>query len=67
MGFWDGVGSFAKGVANNMVEKMDRINEIRARYESWDDDALKRKYNSSSGDEKVAVGLILKSRGYGSQ
>lgn len=67
MGFWDGVGSIAKGIANNMAEKMERINEIRARYESWEDQDLMRKFKSTSGDEKVAIGMILKSRGYGSQ
>ena len=67
MGFWDGVGNLAKGIANSMSEKMARVNEIKARYESWEDEDLIRKFKSTSGEEKMAIGMILKSRGYGKQ
>jgi hypothetical protein len=47
---------------NNRVEKMDRINAARANYESLDDQSLINKFNASTGEDKMAIGLILKAR-----
>lgn len=48
--------------------KMERIERYKERYDGLDDQALMRKYKSaSSSEERMACGLLLKERGYGSQ
>lgn len=75
MGFSD----FLKGVARVGVaavqttyegaqKKMERIEQYKERYDGLDDQALMRKYKSaSSSEERMACGMLLKERGYGSQ
>ncbi|MDP3010230.1 MAG: hypothetical protein Q8N30_14325 [Methylococcales bacterium] len=63
MGLLDVLGGF---VQNKVNERDDRINKIRARYESGDNEYLIRKFKSTTGEEKMAIGLILKDRGYSS-
>lgn len=41
----------------NQYERLDRL----------DDDALKRKFKSSSGAKKMAAASLLKERGYGNK
>jgi hypothetical protein len=65
MGLLNVLGKVVTGIGNSMVEKVRRINEIRTKYESYDDQKLINEYKSSYGDKKTAIGLILKDRGYG--
>jgi len=65
-----GLGSFllnlAEGFVNTVVEKAERIDGIKSKYEKYDDTSLKRELKSSGSDEKkMAIVSILKDRGYG--
>lgn len=61
MGFWDIVNAAGEKVQ----EKQARIMRYKDRFESLDDETLKRKARNSSGDAQLAALLILKERGYG--
>lgn len=65
MSLWDiakGAGAFVLDQAQKRTESVNRYKE---RYDYLDDQALMRKYKSSSGDAKYACALLLKERGYG--
>lgn len=74
-----GFRDFAKGVAwvgmvavqttyEDAQRKMERIERYKERYDRLDDETLMRKYKSaSSGEARMACGMLLKERGYGSQ
>lgn len=69
MGFWDKLGEIAgeslKSSVDEMKKKRARIERYKERYDSYDDHSLIEKYKSSSGEEKIACGMLLKERGYG--
>lgn len=48
-----------------LQEKYDHINEIKNHLEGYEDEKLYRIFRTSSGDMKIAAGLLLKERGYG--
>lgn len=64
-----GLMDFAKKVGSALLEeaqkKQERIARLKERYERFDDNSLKAKFTSSSGEEKLAIGLVLRDRGYG--
>ena len=67
MSLWDGireVGGFVKEAAQ---QRQERIMRYKVSYSNLDDKELFRRYkNSSNGEIKIACGLLLKERGYGS-
>lgn len=65
MSFWDVAKGVGTGVLNQVQKKADSINRYKERFDMLDDQALMRKYKSSSGDAKYACALLLKERGYG--
>lgn len=73
MGFLDGLGSAlgkAAGAAyKGMQEKNEIIFRYKAMYERYDTEKLMRMHQETSrnSDEKLAIRLVLKDRGYGNQ
>lgn len=71
MGFWSGLGNVLKnvgdGIAADAIAKRERINEWQVRYENTDDDVLLRRVKTASGEEKIAIAVLLRQRGYGGQ
>lgn len=65
MGFFDSVMDMAQTGIKNLGEKVDRIQDFKYKYSRCSDEELIRNYKSFSGEEKMAVGLLLKERGYG--
>lgn len=67
MGFSDlmrkGLELAGKG-AGKVQEKYAHINEIKNQLEEYGDNQLYRIYQSSSGDQKIAAGMLLKERGH---
>ena len=65
MGFLD----FCKSAVEFAAEKNQKMQQDYDKYydrmDRLDDEALKRKYKSSSGIQKVAAASLLKERGYG--
>lgn len=48
-----------------LLEKQERIEKYKVRYDHLDDATLFRKLKTTTGDAKLACMLILKERGYG--
>jgi hypothetical protein len=69
MGFLDNLGNMAGKAAKSVIDdtnkRVENIQKYKAMYEDYDDSKLISKYKSSSGDEKMACGQLLKERGYG--
>ncbi len=65
MGFGIFLLDVGKGALNSMKEKQENINRLKAEYRRRSDDELKKQFQSSSGDTKIAISMLLKERGYG--
>lgn len=65
MGLFDVLKSGANAVMDSVAKKQEAINRYKARLESEDDDSLKRIFKNSSGEKKLAAGILLRERGYG--
>lgn len=63
MGFWDGVKKAGKLGYQALQEKQENIEHYKARYDRLDDQALYRKWKSSTGDARLACLFLLKERG----
>lgn len=67
MGFFDVMKDIGKGILDNVKEKQERILRYKDLFVDYDDERLYRKYKSSTGEVKIACGMLLKERGYGNQ
>jgi len=67
MGFFDiskKVGDAVRDEVNRKAETMERHKQ---RFDRLDDESLIKKYQSTSGEEKLACAMLLKERGYGKE
>ena len=64
MGFFDSLGKIAAERLEKAVEQQAKINEIKGRYSHYSDSKLIEKFKAESGDHKLAIGMLLKDRGY---
>lgn len=55
---------YAESEAGNREKDHNRIIRLSEMMENKSDEELKRIYQTSSGDRKMAAGYILKQRGY---
>ena len=62
MGFWDLVKSGAKFVGEKYNDFSDELQKYKAEYSRYDDESLRRLFNSTSGIRKIAIASILKER-----
>jgi hypothetical protein len=65
MGFGSFLLDLGKGAVNSMQAKQENINRLKSEYRRYSDDELKKKFQSSSGDMKIAAMSLLQERGYG--
>lgn len=63
MGFLDVAKKAGQLGYQALQEKRERIEQYKARYDRLDDQALYKKWKSSSGDAKLACLFLLKERG----
>lgn len=67
MGWKDALKKAGTFVLNSIREKNEAMREelqrYREIYDRYDDDSLLRKYRSTSGMRKIAIGSLLKERG----
>lgn len=68
MGFWDTVGSVAKGVTQAVNEKNEKLQSLKSQYEHKSSSELRNIINDdgvfgSSSDEKMAARWVLRQRG----
>lgn len=64
MSLMDMLNKGLKVADNALKEKSQEIQEYKRRYERYDDQHLKKIYHESSGNKKLAIGMLLKERGY---
>ena len=64
MGLLSGLGKIAGMAVDGGKNKVERINNYKDKFDQYDDDRLIRMFKSRSGDEKLAVAMLLKERGY---
>ncbi len=57
MGFLDAASGYLK-------EKNERLEHYKLRYGGKSDEELKKLFSQSTGDKKIAIGMLLKERGY---
>ena len=64
MGFWDNVKSAGKAVGQAAADKVARDKEKYEEFDSYDDDELESKLNSSfySASDKVIIRKVLRDR-----
>ena len=65
MGFWDKVGSVAKGAMNSIEAHNAEVHELTGRFRDEDESWLRRKLTNGSTAEKMAAAKVLKERGLG--
>ena len=66
MGFFDTLGELAGNAANTARETKAAIEEEKERLQYKSDEELKQLLRGSNFKRKMAAGLLLKERGYGS-
>lgn len=65
MGFWDVVKAVGQAGVDSAADKVQRREEHYQRHLYDSDEQLKKLYrNTSDTDKKIAIGRILKERGY---
>jgi len=70
MGFFDTLGSVAKGTVEGMVEKANEMKDIKQKFDKYSDDKLAEiceddsYFGGSSHTEKNIARKILQDRGY---
>ena len=64
MGFWDNVKSAGKAVGQAAADKVARDREKYEEFDSYDDDELESKLNSSfySANDKMIIRKVLRDR-----
>lgn len=60
MGLWDLIKEGAEFVGEKYKDFSGDINKYKAQYSNYDDENLKRLFNSTSGARKITIGSILK-------
>lgn len=65
MGFADFLKDVGSSVHTNIQKRNEKIQQYKERYERYDDDFLKKAFKNSSGEKMLAIGMILRERGYG--
>ena len=63
MGLWDLIKEGAEFVGDKYKDFSGEVNKFKAYYSKYDDESLKRLFNSTSGARKIAIASILKERG----
>lgn len=63
MGFLDVAKKAGQLGYEALQEKRERIEQYKIRYDRLDDEALYRRWKSSTGDAKLACLFLLKERG----
>ena len=63
MGLWDLIKEGAEFVGDKYKNFNGEVNKYKAQYANYDDESLKRLFNSTSGTRKIAIASILKERG----
>lgn len=65
MGLWNGIKAIGKFLSDAAAKRQETIMKYKEQYDRYDDDRLIRKYRSStSGESKIACGMLLRERGY---
>lgn len=67
MGFFDVLKDVGKGILDSAKERQEKILHYKEMFADYDDQSLFRKYKTSSGEMKLACGMLLRERGYGQQ
>lgn len=62
MGFWDLIKEGAEFVGEKYKDFSGEVNKYKVQYSNYDDEKLKRLFNSTSGIRKIAITSILKER-----
>lgn len=62
MGLWDLVKSGAKFVGEKYNDFSGELQKYKAEYSNYDDERLRRLFNSTNGIRKIAIASILKER-----
>lgn len=62
MSFWDILKAIGHGLLNQVEKKQASIERYEDKYRNLDHEQLVRKYRSSSGDAKLAAGILLKEK-----
>lgn len=57
MGLLNTLGNYAN-------DQKEKLNAYRERYDRYDDERLKREFKKASGIKALAIGSLLKERGY---
>lgn len=63
MSFWDVLKAIGGALLNQVEKKEASIERYKDKYSDLDQEELVKKYKSSSGDAKLAAGVLLKERG----
>ena len=63
MGLWDLIKEGAEFVGDKYKDFNGEVNKFKVQYSNYDDEHLKRLFNSTSGARKSAIASILKERG----
>lgn len=63
MGLWDLIKEGAEFIGDKYKDFNGEVNKFKAQYSNYDDEHLKRLFNSTSGARKIAIASILKERG----
>ena len=67
MGFGSFLLDVGKSIYGAAVDKSDRLNQLKSEHQRYNDNDLKRKFKTSSGETKLVIASILKDRGYGNK
>jgi hypothetical protein len=62
MSFWDVLKAIGGALLNQVEKKEASIQRYEDKFSDLDHEELVKKYRSSSGDAKVAAGILLKER-----
>ena len=68
MGFWNKLHDIVLDIltqqCNGMERKLEKVQYYKEKYSDYDDASLVEEYKRSSDEKRVAIGSVLKERGY---
>lgn len=64
MGIWKSVENILYKAVGDIEKKKKNIEDYKELYKRYDNDRLLREYRRSSGECRIACGMLLKERGY---
>lgn len=64
MGFMDVLNKGLEQAKESSEKRMKEFETYKMRYEHFDDEKLKALFKQTSGYKKLAIGALLKERGY---